>query len=79
MGLRGRGQPTASQSGRGPLDTSSRVSEDAGDNGRVEGAKRLSSPQPHSPLCRCIIIRKLPPSSEFLTFILRNLFCTTDR
>ena len=50
MGLRGRGQPTATGSGRDPLDTSSRVSEDAGDNGRVEGAQRLSSPQPHSPL-----------------------------
>ena len=79
MGLRGRGQPTATGSGRDPLDTSSRDSEDAGDNGRVEGAKRLSSPQHHSPLCRCNIIRKLPPSSEFRTFIFRKLFCTTDR
>ena len=78
MGLRGRGQPTATGSGRDPLDTSSRDSEDAGDNnGRVEGAKRLSSPQPHSPLCRCNIIRKLPPSSEFRTFILWKFFCTT--
>ena len=79
MGLRGRGQPTATGSGRDPLDTSSRGSEDAGDNGRVEGAKRLSSPQPHSPRCRCNIIRKLPPSSEFLTFIPKKLFYTTGR
>ena len=89
MGLRGRGQPgvpenisflgcdsTATGSGRGLLDTSSRDSEDAGDNGRVGGAKRLSSPQHHSPLCRCNIIRKLSPSSEFRTFILWKFFCT---
>ena len=69
MGLRGRGQPTASQSGRDPLDTSSRDSENAGDKGRVEGAKRLSSPQPHSLLRK----KKRGSFSQFLKFCRANV------